>query len=489
METNPFAPASPEAHKDDKESKKTKRKKRTGFVAPIPLDTPEKTNENRQKPSALDEALANLAVKKQETAEEKPVEKEPEAEKATPSAEVTNQAETVAEAGKSAKTDEYEQLKEQEPGINEFSGGEVIIHLNGNQPVAERVVPLHAEQAETEEPSQPPEQEVTIQHADELPQASEQTAAEPQPPETSSAGGGEVPPTPPPENFSASFEQPERPENPPVGVPSPEPAQIYREYAQRQAETTAAVSAGEQTATKQDVEDAMYQATKAGQNRGVLTGLLVGGGYEHFKHKRREKRAGKRFKKQSQQVEQTRTDQHFFYAEQRKDQANNERQFAAIDKRFENLPKPEKLLPKSPERGKLETPEQLTIPADHRLETSAWHSIEVDSKTGKAVEKPTFEYGQEYHHERAQETAPKDHRNAAAGEVALVAAAMSQQADTTGNGSGSTASSGSTRSTSSVQASLKTARKTLQTTDDTRPLWPWVVALVVVIICLAVVIH
>jgi hypothetical protein len=42
-------------------------------------------------------------------------------------------------------------------------------------------------------------------------------------------------------------------------------------------------------------------------------------------------------------------------------------------------------------------------PAGHRLEHSVWHSIEVDSKTGRAVETPAFTYGQEYNREQAPE--------------------------------------------------------------------------------------
>lgn len=45
----------------------------------------------------------------------------------------------------------------------------------------------------------------------------------------------------------------------------------------------------------------------------------------------------------------------------------------------------------------------VEIPADRRVETSAWHRIEVDKKTGKAVEDPTFVYGEEFQKEQHQE--------------------------------------------------------------------------------------
>ncbi|HUC87763.1 MAG TPA: hypothetical protein VMR95_01260 [Candidatus Binatia bacterium] len=44
----------------------------------------------------------------------------------------------------------------------------------------------------------------------------------------------------------------------------------------------------------------------------------------------------------------------------------------------------------------------IQLPQGHHLEQSAWHSIEVDN-TGKAVEHPVFDYGQEFTHEQHQE--------------------------------------------------------------------------------------
>jgi hypothetical protein len=43
------------------------------------------------------------------------------------------------------------------------------------------------------------------------------------------------------------------------------------------------------------------------------------------------------------------------------------------------------------------------LPPGHRIEHSVWHSIEVDSRTGHAVEKPTFAYGHEFNREQAPE--------------------------------------------------------------------------------------
>jgi hypothetical protein len=47
--------------------------------------------------------------------------------------------------------------------------------------------------------------------------------------------------------------------------------------------------------------------------------------------------------------------------------------------------------------------QRVELPDDHRLEQSAWHRIELDSKTGKVVESPTIAYGQEFKREQGQE--------------------------------------------------------------------------------------
>ncbi|HUD10707.1 MAG TPA: hypothetical protein VMR28_03485 [Candidatus Saccharimonadales bacterium] len=47
--------------------------------------------------------------------------------------------------------------------------------------------------------------------------------------------------------------------------------------------------------------------------------------------------------------------------------------------------------------------QQLQTSSDRHLEQSAWHNIEVDNKTGKAVEQPSFAYGEEFKHEQRQE--------------------------------------------------------------------------------------
>lgn len=47
--------------------------------------------------------------------------------------------------------------------------------------------------------------------------------------------------------------------------------------------------------------------------------------------------------------------------------------------------------------------EPLEVSPDRRVETSSWHRIEVDKKTGKAVENPELAYGEEFQKEQHQE--------------------------------------------------------------------------------------
>lgn len=93
------------------------------------------------------------------------------------------------------------------------------------------------------------------------------------------------------------------------------------------------------------------------------------------------------------------------------------------------IPTPENQ-PKTPSERTAVELGQTVLPRGRRVETSAWHRIELDAKTGKPVENPTLEYGREYHQERHPEAAPIDQDvKEAAGEVALVAAALTNHAE------------------------------------------------------------
>lgn len=296
--------------------------------------------------------------------------------------------------------------------------------------------------------------------------------------------------------------------------------------------------------TQQQLEDEVYYATKHGQRRGVLAGLVTGAWIEHTRHKRREKRQAKKVAQQQKQYEKERETQKFQLAEQAKktnaterqvrdlQAAERRRQFAT---RSEAMPTPltnpersagasaktaaapeksnansfsgklEKLVPKKPERagkpGEAVVAERLEVPAEHRLETSAWHTIEVDAKTGKAVENPTFAYGEEYYRERAKETGPRatPTQKQAAGEVALVAASLRDDAGVqASDGSGSqpagypasASTQQRTRPTqllgSKAKSLLKPGKSAAPGAPHAAPLWPMVVGFIAIVILIII---
>ncbi len=193
--------------------------------------------------------------------------------------------------------------------------------------------------------------------------------------------------------------------------------------------------------TRRTIENAEWDSFQEGRRKGLVAGLLVGGSIEHFRHKRREKKMEKRqrketlvqqkrierlehdykIEKQSRQSEQARSEanlarERLITTAERTERAKEIEELKMTQERLaqhanETRPPEEELLP--------------TVPKGHRIERSAWHNIEVDEH-GKAVQESTIEYGHEYYKERVHEVAPKQQVDSAAGEVALVAAALSE---------------------------------------------------------------
>ena len=451
----------PESNPIDSEKKK-KRKKRGSARVPglVSLETDEK-----QKSSKADKS--EVTDEKPKDAADKPeLEEEPKADQEATTTDAY--AEASAEQGETspeelpAEPDEaYEALESPELEPVEFSGGEVIIHLSGDTPVEERVIPLRPtpQVFPTEKLVETHDPIVPIEAVSSVPVATHAY-----------------------ENPFQDFE---------------------REVVTVQEVTPQAV-VQEQVATKKDVEEAVYYATKAGERRGVIAGGILAGSYEHFKHKRRERRHAKRFDAQSKELETTR--QSFALAQQElaQKQASLERQAvqrpeAATPVTHEVGPQTSRTVAqeqqsKTTEPATVTPVEQPTLPPEHRLETSAWHSIEVDAKTGRAVENPTFQYGHEYYRERAQENVPAEQRNAAAGEVALVAAAQSStavhdpgQADPVAIPSAT--HQGPPPSSVDPQDSGKKKLSLAKKPTASSPLWPWLVTLVAVIFALIAVLR
>jgi hypothetical protein len=347
----------------------------------------------------------------------------------------------------------------------------------------------------------------------------EATADTPPPP---ASGGGNIPPPSPPERPVFATGEPQEPVSPfaqpslrRMGMP-PDLAQVYDQQNQGQGVGVQQLSPAEQMVTKQELKEAEYYAEKRGLSKGVATGVALAI-YEHFKHSgrenvlRQETKVSKKklndtnkrysFERQEQTDRQVRMEAQF-KTEQRQAQAAESR-FQTAEQRFQTAEQryltAERQL-EAERRIQAErasnTPqeagpeEQLAVAPEHTVQTSAWHSIEVDARTGKAVENPAFQYGREYYHERAQENVPVDQRGAAAGEVAVIAATNAQ---IVAPGSASLPpvipNASMQGPPSSVQPTA--TKRAMPPSGGPRqpapaPIWPWLVALAVIVVCLII---
>lgn len=222
-------------------------------------------------------------------------------------------------------------------------------------------------------------------------------------------------------------------------------------------------------------------AFRRGRSRGLIAGLVVGGGIEHIRHKRRERRMERKFAAERKETERKLVDQHWNQVREaesskiqeataekyratdrlvaptpleRDSRANQTRtstevlrQRAEIQTEIEKKLAAERAEEKRKETNRVITKteeieqdrqrEQLELAEGHRMERSAWHNIEVDSH-GKTVQETSFEYGHEYYQERGHETGPrtmqvKHHLDEAAGEIAIVATALNSDTRPTTN--------------------------------------------------------
>jgi len=421
------------------------------------------------------------------------------------------QAEADEDSHKEQQSNEdetYEELPELELQRNDFVG-DVVVHLR--DPIEGRVT-VEAEDAEASQELAPEEGAAYMSDVGEVaeytlsPTPSEDEAA----PRLASGGGGTPPPRRP-ESFSgAAAEPPERPDISEFFAPpnQPNPRDVYYQYAAPASPNmpntvSSPATAAEGGVTKQELNDAIYHATKVGQNRGVATGLLVGAGYEHFKHKKREKKAEKEHQAQTKQFKKTERANEIYAEEHERRENELRRRLQTVENRSNDAPTQfqKQELQAQPEKRPVTIPEQiqneqLQVPPEHRLETSAWHSIEVDAKTGRPVENQTFVYGEEYNRERAQENAAAVQGAATAQQPATARATVQQYAG--GGSSNSTSTlppvdlpSASTQGPPpSAKQTAKTTPKPKTATGQTAGLiWPWLVALTAIVICLALILH
>jgi len=205
------------------------------------------------------------------------------------------------------------------------------------------------------------------------------------------------------------------------------------------------------------IENARAAGHARGLVEGAVAGAVVAGGLEHTRHARREKAVVKKLKaeqrSQKKAVEELRSTtgrlnerqetivqaaakDRFSYEAKIKEEMGNvaaartseaaataralaaEKARADTEKGKAELI--ERLNAQAAEQERLAAEAQLKDP-EHRIETSAWHAMEVD-KSGHIVEDSTIEYGHEYYRERAHETGPKEQIDAKAGSAAVAAA-------------------------------------------------------------------
>ncbi len=491
MHEGPFMSSSekPEDDEDDDENGKPRKNRRFNLASV--LNQGKETGSGKSRSSSSLFELGNLTLGKDKVAEtgdkteKSPADKQPE-------------AKDVASSLPSPEQEAYHL------GDNQIGGGEFIIDLH--KPVQE-VIQLRTEQALDDAAARERTEQSLRQQLEQQMQGRFETPepTEPEPP----SGGREIPPTASPEEptAAADFEQtpqtiPELEEPPasaetapePVLEPSwaetpqdePEPAQIYREYMARQA---AAQQATEPAATKEYVRDAIHDESRRWRRRGWKRGFKFGAAYEHLLHGRREARAERRARMQREHLEASRKTLDFGVREQARQQAEMSSRLGMAERSFENAEQKYTDQTLQLQETMRQTQEQLKVPPEHRLEMSAWLMTQVDRRTGKAVESPVFRYGHEYYRERAQETAPLRQRNAAAGGLALIGGTQSTTQPTAADGA-------SVSPLNIPSATMQGAPPPLQRNqpDDhtrssastTAPLWPWLLALLVVVIGLII---
>jgi len=497
-----------------------------GEASTPPVSPAETASERPKNTLRLDKAFIKLVVK-EKLQNDKPYRQEPEpevsghpenevpAEVAAPDTEAqTEQLLQSAEANANeeqqqddAEEASYETLQERYDslGANEFIG-DVVVSLH--DPVREHVTPVTGNREETVELSEatpvatePSPRTVQAVEQPQLPPFGENEGIS-----VAVASSGELP-TQSQEAPNTGYAEPSR-----HIIGDETPSAIQREYIYESgysatAETTTPRnSSNEDGVTKAELNDTIYRATKAGQNKGVVTGLLVGAGYEHFKHKKIEKKNEKRYEAQAKQTKKDQQANRIHAEEQDRRRNELEDRLYATERRlgdaetYVQKQQPEQMraekqpvaIPKQPQV------EQLQVPAEHRVESSAWLRTEVDKRTGKPVENPTFAYGEEYHKERAQENkqAGQPHGGSAAAPAVAGNGSASHSSGVPGSSSSlppvglpSATTQGPPSQNRPLAETKASSKPKVATGQTVGPIWPWLVALLAIVVSLALILH
>ncbi len=115
-------------------------------------------------------------------------------------------------------------------------------------------------------------------------------------------------------------------------------------------------------------------------------------------------------------------------------------------------------------------------PDGRRVEMSSWHRIEVDAKTGKVVNNPEVEYGEEFRHEIQQEVLKGQRNRGGRGAAIQLGNMASSSAHSTGGGTASQDSPVPANS-SSVPVALSSMQSVVKNDSDDEPMDPlvWVI--------------
>ncbi len=447
---------------DDDKSKKKKSSARLGASAATLLEKPPDAPNVAEKltSNTWDKLLAGLGLEKDSKAKEKTKAESALAELggAKPLAETT-----LSDEAKIATGEQLEPSRELT--ATEMNGGEVVIDLHTAESstdegeLAVTAIP-EATQTGPEAADDPDEAEDPVQ-----------ATSTPSPTTTGGSGGGNAGtsgggsgrgrggngPPPSPGATPNPPPPPQRPiPTPQAAMPTPTPAFFNFNTAPPQQTGPNALN---QLLAQQRATERAARLANHGRGEALVGGFIIGGLVEHFRHLGRERRferlVKREHRKQNKRIEKVEFEQKLLKTEQieqaRKVEAERYQrntnakhqlaetarmQMAQVEtaKRTAEQQEQDKaqlidrLNAQAIEQERLEA-EQLLKNSENRIETSAWHSIEVD-KAGHAVQETDIAYGHEYYKERAHETGPKDvtTRDTVTGAAALTAATMQQSA-------------------------------------------------------------
>lgn len=452
---------------DDKDEKSKKKKKASKLAASvIEKNVPKPAEKAEAKRNTFDKLFADLALEKEAKREEKDRAEAAFAKAAGEKPENTPEAPAVVP----------EITLSHELAPHQLSGGEVIIDLRHSPENVE--IPLEADEPVAEEETAPANTGTETGEA--APVSDTETSEDPFDPVASAStspppsGGGSAPRGGSAGSSGGSGSNSSaasggatppggggRPPAPPSGASSsPSPRRRSANAAPPVYANTASLppqpNFNQLLAAQQAANEAWFRGRRRGHGEGLLAGLLVGGGIEHFRHRSRERKMDKKAKEDRKKQERALQDEQFRTAQleqthseaarkitaerlehekklqheadlvisaQRSEATATTRALAAekarADEEKAKAELIERLNAQAAEQERLAAEERLRDP-ENRIETSAWHAIEVD-KRGHAVQDTGIEYGHEYYRERAHEAGPKDYVDAKAGGAALIA--------------------------------------------------------------------